>query len=106
MTKPSPHPFCVDCRHCRSAEELRAELPPDGFIPADGSGPWCVNVIDVVTGRDGYDTCKVSRRFLKGGPGDINPVCGLEGRLFEPAIEPVPGLVAYARGQLKAKETE
>ena len=81
--KPSPYPFCVDCKHCRTAEELRAELPSGGFIPCEGSGPWCVNLIDVVTGRVGYETCKVSRRFLRGASGNINPVCGLEGRLFE-----------------------
>jgi hypothetical protein len=90
MAKPSPYPFCVDCKHFMLSADLG--------ITSDFA-QWCVGVISPVTGEPKPTQCEFVRA-------PNSTFCGLEGRLFEPAIKPVPGLVAYARGQLKAKETE
>ena len=75
MAKPSPYPFCVDCKHCNNSDD---SLPPE-FKGRDLDFPLCDYGLSVVTGKREFWTCRVARSGLN--------VCGLAGRLFEANIE-------------------
>ena len=70
--KPSPYPFCVDCLHCKTAEELGEFYATYKLM----DGPFCDYTINVVTGKPTPYPCQYVRTSQH--------VCGLEGRLFEP----------------------
>ena len=71
MTKPSPYPFCVDCKHCRRSYEGL----PEFFERLRIDLPICDTDIDLVTGEIRAMQCSALRQLGKH--------CGLEGRLFE-----------------------
>ena len=67
--RPNPYPFCVNCKHCKTPEEV-----PDTTYMFDGL--ICIGSFDPVTGDEMKYSCRAARL-------DINAVCGVEGRLFE-----------------------